>query len=201
MKKIAQISLFFLVMLALFFFNKIYFSKNNKTITKSDLPENQLTQETENNLIKNLKYEVMLNQDNQYIITADSSELINFKIENQNDIDIQEAEMVKMHKVKAIIIDQNKIPLIIVSDNAEYNNFNHNTKFRNNVSIKYLNNKIYSDKLDLNIENNMVNIFENVRYIGAHGTITSDNIKINLISKKIDIYMDSEINNVEVNKK
>ena len=105
-----------------------------------------------------------------------------------------------MQKVTALILDSNKIPLIINSDFAEYNNFNYNTEFRNNVLIEYMNNKIYSDKLDLNIEDNIVKIFENVRYIGAQGTVKSDNIKINLITKKIDVYMDNEKNKVEVNK-
>lgn len=190
MKKIAQISLFCFVILALFIFNKKYFLTNNNDAIEPKITENQLVKKTENNLIKNLKYEIKLDQDSQYIITSELSELI-----NSND-----AEIVEMQMVTAIIIDKNKIPLIIKSDNAEYNNFNYNTKFRDNVLIEYMNNKIYSDKLDLNIENNIAEIFENVRYIGTHGTISSDNIKINLITKKIDVYMNNKINKVEVNK-
>ena len=190
MKKIAQLSLLGFVILALFLFNKVYFSKNDKNITASKITKKQSVEKNENNLIKNLKYEVNLDQDNQYIITSELSELTYV-----NDI-----EIVKMQKVTALILDSNKIPLIINSDFAEYNNFNYNTEFRNNVLIEYMNNKIYSDKLDLNIEDNIVKIFKNVRYIGAEGTIKSDNIKINLITKKIDVYMDNEKNKVEVNK-
>ncbi len=190
MKKIAQLSLLGFVILALFIFNKIYFSKNDKNITKSEITKNQLVEKTENNLIKNLKYEVNLDQDNQYIITSELSELTYL-----NDI-----EIVKMQKVTALILDQNKIPLIINSDFAEYNNSNYNTEFRDNVLIEYMSNKIFSDKLDLNIENNIVKIFGNVRYMSTNGTIKSDNIKINLITKKIDVYMDNKKNKVEVNK-
>ena len=190
MKKIAQLSLLGFVILALLIFNKIYFSKNDKNITKSKITKNQLVEKTENNLIKNLKYEVNLDQDNQYIITSELSELTYL-----NDI-----EIVKMQKVTALILDQNKIPLIINSDFAQYNNSNYNTEFRDNVLIEYMSNKIFSDKLDLNIENNIVKIFGNVRYISTNGTIKSDNIKINLITKKIDVYMDNEKNKVEVNK-
>jgi len=190
MKKIAQLSLLGFVILALFLFNKVYFSKNDKNITEPKITKKQSVEKNENNLIKNLKYEVNLDQDNQYIITSELSEL-NYV----NDI-----EVVKMQKVTALILDSNKIPLIINSDFAEYNNFNYNTEFRNNVLIEYMNNKIYSDKLDLNIEDNIIKIFENVRYIGAQGTVKSDNIKINLITKKIDVYMDNEKNKVEVNK-
>ncbi len=190
MKRIVQFSLFFIVILTLFFFNKLYLSKNNKIIVKSDNLNDQIISKTENNLIKNLKYEVNLDQNKQYIITSDLSELI-----NSNN-----SEIIKMQKVKALIIDQNRIPLIIKSDNADYNNDNYSTKFRNNVSIEYMNNKIFSDKADLDFENNIAKIFENVRYEGSQGSILSDNIKINLITKKIDIYMDNENDKVQLNK-
>ena len=36
-----------------------------------------------------------------------------------------------------------------------------------NVKIKYLNNIIFSDKLDLIFENNIVTIYENVKYNGS----------------------------------
>ena len=178
------------MILTLFFFNKLYLSKNNKIIVKSDNLNDQIISKTENNLIKNLKYEVNLDQNKQYIITSDLSELI-----NSNN-----SEIIKMQKVKALIIDQNRIPLIIKSDNADYNNDNYSTKFRNNVSIEYMNNKIFSDKADLDFENNIAKIFENVRYEGSQGSILSDNIKINLITKKIDIYMDNENDKVQLNK-
>ena len=61
MKRIVQFSLFFIVILTLFFFNKLYLSKNNKIIVKSDNLNDQIISKTENNLIKNLKYEVNLN--------------------------------------------------------------------------------------------------------------------------------------------
>tara|TARA_Y100001958_G_C21086815_1_gene441288 strand:- start:3 stop:578 length:576 start_codon:yes stop_codon:yes gene_type:complete len=190
MKKIVQLTLFFSVVLALIIFNKQYFSEDNKNTVEPLISDNQLEQVSENNLIKNLKYEINLDQEKNYIITSELSEIINFN----ND------EIVKMKTVNAIIIDEKKIPLIIKSDNAEYNNFNFNTKFRSNVSIEYMNNRIFSDKLDLDIKNNIAKIYENVRYIGNNGTITSDNIKVNLNTKKIDIYMNNEVDEVKVKK-
>ena len=190
MKKITQLILFIFVIFALFLFNKIYLSKDDKIITQLVVPDDQLAQQSKNNLIKNLKYVVNLDQNNQYIITSDLSELIN---DNNN-------EFVKMQNVKAIIIDKNKESFIIKSDIADYNNSNYSTKFRNNVSIEYMNNRIFSDKLDLNFENNEAKIFDNVKYEGLYGTITSDNILINLISKKVDLYMNNENDKVKLNK-
>ena len=188
MKRIIQLALFFIVIITLIFFQKTYFEKNEKIVINSEIPNDQLTKQTENSLIKNLKYEVTLDQNNKYIITSDLSEL--------NYID--NAELVKMQTVTAIFLDKNNVPLIIKSDNAVYNNSNYNTNFSNNVQIEYMNNKIFAEKLNLNLQNNMVKIFENVRYIGVQGTVKSDNIKINLITKKVDIYMDDESDNVEL---
>ena len=190
MNRIAQLTLLGVVIFTVFFFDRIYLSKTKKNVVVPEVFNDQLNIKTKNNLIKNLKYEVNLDQNQQYIITSDLSELI-----NSNDF-----EVFKMQTVKALILDKNKIPLIITSDNADYNNINYNTKFRNNVSIKYLNNKIYSDKAELDFKNNVAKIFENVRYVGSQGTVISDNIEIDLITKEIDIFMNNENDNVELNK-
>jgi|TARA_B110000444_G_C18842484_1_gene599774 hypothetical protein len=190
MNRIAQLTLLGVVIFTVFFFDRIYLSKTKKNVVVPEVFNDQLNIKTKNNLIKNLKYEVNLDQNQQYIITSDLSELI-----NSNDF-----EVFKMQTVKALILDKNKIPLIITSDNADYNNINYNTKFRNNVSIEYLNNKIYSDKAELDFKNNVAKIFENVRYVGSQGTVISDNIEIDLITKEIDIFMNNENDNVELNK-
>ena len=192
MKRIIQFTLLCSVILALIIFNDKYFSKSDNSSTKKVLakPENQLKKVSENNLIKNLKYEINLDQKKNYIITSELSEIIDF---NNNEIVI-------MKIVNAIITDEKKIPLLIRSDNAEYNNFNYHTKFRDNVSIEYMNNKIFSDKLDLDIKNSIAKIYENVRYVGNNGTITSDNIRVDLKTKKIDIYMNNEKDDVKIEK-
>ena len=106
-----------------------------------------------------------------------------------------------MQNVVAIFLDQTNIPLIVTSDQAIYNNSNHNTKFNSNVRIEYLNNFILSDNMDLDFKNNLITINENVEYNGIQGTIKADNVKIDLITKKIEIYMDDINDNVEITTK
>ena len=106
-----------------------------------------------------------------------------------------------MQNVTAIFIDQSNIPIIVTSDHAIYNNSNYNTKFYDNVRIEYLNNFILSDNMDLDFNNNLITINENVEYNGIQGTIIADNIKIDLITKKIEIYMDDINDNVEITTK
>ena len=188
MKKAIQLILFsFLVIISIIFY-KIYFKENEKIKVDINVQEEKLNTNSENNLIQNLKYEVKLDEDNQYIITSDLSE-INY----ENNV-----EIVKMQKVVAIFIDKTNIPLIVVSDQAIYNNLNYNTKFNQNVRIEYLDNVILSDYMDLNFKDNLITINENVKYSGIQGTIIADNIKIDLITKKIEIYMDDTNDNVEI---
>ena len=179
MKKVIQLVLFLLLITILIIFYKIYFSENNSSEMKVVTPKDQQIINIENNLIKNLKYEVKLDNQNQYIITSDLSEIV-----------YEEGmEVVKMQKVTALLIDQNNIPLIVTSELATYNNSNYNTKFSENVRIEYLNNLISSDKMNFDFDKNLILIQQNVKYEGIQGKITTDNIKIDLITKKIEIYM------------
>ena len=166
-------------------------SENTKSKIEVDTPEEEQAANPENNLIKNLKYEVKLNKNNQYAITSDLSEITYEDGE----------EVVKMQKVTAILLNQKNIPLIITSELATYNNFNYNTKFNQNVRVEYLNNIILSDKLEFDYNNNLITIYENVEYDGIQGNIIADNIKIDLFTKKIEIYMSNINNNVEVTTK
>ena len=191
MKKVIKLILFLLLIIISTIFYKIYLSENTKSKIEVDTPEEEQAANPENNLIKNLKYEVKLNKNNQYVITSDLSEITYEDGE----------EVVKMQKVTAILLNQKNIPLIITSELATYNNFNYNTKFNQNVRVEYLNNIILSDKLEFDYNNNLITIYENVEYDGIQGNIIADNIKIDLLTKKIEIYMSNTNDNVEVTAK
>ena len=191
MKKVIKLILFLLLIIISIIFYKIYLSENTKSKIEVDTPEEEQAANPENNLIKNLKYEVKLNNNNQYVITSDLSE-ITYKNGN---------EVVKMQKVIALLLNKKNIPLTITSELAIYNNFNYNTKFSQNVRVEYLNNIILSDKLEFDYNNSLITIYENVEYDGIQGNIIADNIKIDLLTKKIEIYMSNTNDNVEVTAK
>ena len=188
MKKILQLSLFSILILISYFFY-IYFLKTNEETNIIKREKNTTTISTsQNNLIKNLEYQVKFDNNTQYIITADLSEIV---YENNTEI-------VKMQKVTAQFIDQNNLPLIIKSDYANYNNSNYDTKFYNNVSINYDDNSINSKNLDLNFSENIAKIYNNVVYEGLNSLAKTDNIKIDLITKKVNIFMNDEKKKVEL---
>lgn len=188
MKRIIQLVLILILISISFIVYMIYFSDKKEIQKTTNISKERTSEQGKNNLIKNLKYEVRFDQDNQYKITAELSE-----ITYDNNV-----ELVTMQKVIAIFIDKNNIPTIITSDKAIYNNFNYNTNFRENIRIEYLDNIILADKMDLDFSKDIINIYENITYKGKQGTMKTDNIKIDLITKKIDIYMNNKKDNVEI---
>ena len=175
MKKLIQLFIFLILIIVSFsfYFN---FLKTNKTsdLKEIEIKKNSSLLESDNNLIKNLEYNVTFDNNTKYTISAELSEL-----KYEDDI-----EIVEMQFVTAIFNDKDGIPLIITSKNASYNNLNYNTSFSNNVKVIYLTNVLLSEKLDINFNKNIIKIYENVVYEGLQGTVKADNVKLNLMSKK-----------------
>ena len=111
---------------------------------------------------------------------------------------IGDIETVFMSNVTAEIIDTNNNKIIIVSDDAVFNTVTYNTTFKNNISINYLQNMITSDKIDFNFKKNIIIISENIIYKNLNTFIKTDNIKINLITKKIKMYMNDPEDKIEL---
>ena len=185
MKKLFQLFLFLVLVLISFIFYSFYFTKSNLDKTNNK-KENQSLIENENNLIKNLKYNVKFDNNSQYFITAELSELTY----------VDDIEIVKMQVVTAKFIDENDIPLIIRSKEAIYNNNSYDTKFSRDITINYMENVISSDNLYLNFTNNIVTIYNNVVYEGLQGLLRADNVVIDLVTKNIEIFMNNSKNKV-----
>ena len=189
MKKLIQLLLFLLMPLMGFLFYINYFEsgkkiKENKlNDIKNELPSN----ESDGNLIKNLKYNVNFDNNTQYIIMSDFSEIT---YENNTEI-------VKMSNVTATFVDKNGIPLVITSDSAIYNGSNYNTNFDKNVRVNYIDNVILSDNLDLKFNENIIKIYNNVVYEGIQGIIKSDNVIFDLITKNMKVFMKNSKDKVE----
>ena len=197
MKSFFQLLLIAIMIVIAFFFYKKYFleeeiSKNTNT-EQNILPiknneEKEENDEKNNNFIKKLKYKVQLSEDGEYEINAKSSEISY----------LNNAEIVLMNQVTAIFIDNKKRKIIVKSDSAKFNTTTYDTNFQGNIEIKYFKNIIKSQKLDFKYVDNDIIIYENVVYNGNYGSIEADNIKINLQSKNINIYMDNPENKVRI---
>ena len=167
---------------------KYFLNPKVKTNEVSQVDENQIVDEIQNNLVKNLNYDVKFNNKSRYNITAELSELT-----YENGV-----EIVLMQKVKALVVDKNGTELKITSDYAIFNNATYDTDFSEFVNIKYLDHLINSNKLNLDFANNIAKISENLVYEGSQGVLTADNMIINLITKNVEIFMNSPKKNVEI---
>ena len=110
MKKLIQLLLLSLIIFISILFYKIYFSnQNDKKIIENKKEEPTL--ENKSNLIKNLEYNVTLDDNSQYVITADESELIY----------VNNIELVSMNNVIATFFGKDGSILTITSDKAIFN--------------------------------------------------------------------------------
>jgi hypothetical protein len=183
-KKIAQFLILFTTILLIIFFFKFYLTiedKNSieKKTNKNNQDVNDQVIDSDNSIIKGLKYEINLNKNNKYSITS-----------NFNKIKyINNEEVVDMKEVTAVYVDKNNLPITITSDEAIYNNSTFNTIFKKNVKIDYQSNIITSNIINLDFKRDEINISENVKYFNEYGLMIADEIKIDLISKELFVYM------------
>ena len=208
MKLLFQIILMSLLVIISFIFYNKYFNEtkiveinnneetkiqDNKNEDSNKIDENKLSNKENNrnkeNLIKNLKYSVELVDSGKYEISSNLSQLVIL----ENGI-----EVIYMKDVSAIFTDKNNKKVFINSNNAEFNSENYDTLFSGNIRIKYEDNLITSEKLHFNFIENNILVYENVIYKGLNGKMQTDNIKINLLSKNIEIFMNEKSKNVKI---
>ena len=75
-----------------------------------------------------------------------------------------------------------------------------NTKFFNNVKIKYSSNIITSDNLDLIFNKNIANMYNNV-FKNDTSNAKADLINLNFLTGNINIKMYEENKKIKINKK
>ena len=189
MKVFLQTFLFLILIIIGFFFYQTYFMKNEsveKIVIENNIKKNDITEKK--NIITNLQYNVKLGNNGNYEIKSTSSKII-----YENGF-----EIVFMEDVIATFTDNQNRKVIITSDKASFNSSTYDTKFRDNIKILYENHKITSDKINFDFKQNNILIFQNVIYTGLKEEINTDNIKINLITKDVQFYMDSKKDNVKI---
>ena len=204
MKIFFQVSLLCIIFVISFLFYNSYFlenksiakKKNNSEDNKintlevinNNQPLNSDENEIKNNQIKNLLYKVDYAESGKYEIKAKLSKL-NY---------VGGVEEVSMSDVSAFIVDKNANRIDIKSDTALLNSATYNTSFSGAVNIKYLDNIITSNKLDFNFEENFILISENILYKNINTKIKADNVKINLLTKEIQVFMNNSQDKIEL---
>jgi len=196
-KKVSQYSLLILLFVVSFLFYYKYFSNDDKkvelnkseNIVKNKNPE--VNQNDENkNIIENLKYVSEDLLGNTYTVIAQSATVKEDKISE-----------VQLFEVNAEISRQDQEVIYIYSKTANYNKTNNNTVFKKGVNVKYADQIIDSETLNLNFEDNLIEILDNVNYVNKNTKIIADKVEIDLLYKKLKISMINKNNKVSISSK
>ena len=193
-KKTFQYGLLILLILASFLFYYKYFKEDVKIIKKDELGNTENKKEAEiysksenKNIIENLKYVSEDLLGNTYVVTAKSATLKEDKLNE-----------VQLFEVNAQIARENQEIIYIFSKTANYNKVNNNTVFKKKVNVKYGNQIIDSEILNLNFKDNLIEILENVYYVDENTKIKADKVEIDLLDKKLKISMINKQDKVNI---
>ena len=173
-----QIFLSILVLIILVFVYQKYFKTEleKDAIINENSPKNNEKNNQENNLI-NITYDSIDREGRKYIITAETG---NFK-ENEPDL-------IYMTNVNAKIILLDGSIIYINSLKAEYNSSSYDTKFNQNVELKFLEHAIFSQNLNIFFQKNLIEAFDDLTYKNSDIIMLADKIEIDLLTKKSKIY-------------
>ena len=195
-KNIIQLILIsLLIILSILFYQKYIFSNiTNKKVLEKKIYDGKINEKSileENkesaNIIENLRYTSNDLFGNTYIINAQSAQVEEDKI-----------DQVKLFEVMAKIIQKNDEIIFINSNFADYNRINNNTLFKKNVNVKYGDQSINSDTINLNFSKNIIKIEDNVYYKNNNAKLYADKIEIDIKTKKLKIFMDKPNDKVEI---
>ena len=176
--------IFIFLIISLFIFFKYF--KDTSSEGSIDKNFTQTTTAGES-LIEELKYLSTDKEGNEYRIEA-----------KKGNIDKNNPDIIFLENVRATILFQNSEKISIKSNYAKYNAKNFDTLFNDSVSVDYGEHILKSNFLDLSFENNLVSIYDNVRYLSGISSLRADKAEIDILNKKTKIFMEDSNKKVQI---
>ena len=172
----------FLIFLALFissiFYFKYFHKKNISKIVNEGEKKIDKDDITIGNTVKDILYESIDSEDNNYVINSDFG---TFSDKNQEEI--------LMTNVTATIIFKTGNQVNLKSKKAKYNTVNSNTNFFDNVYLKFLNHSINSDNIDVLFTDSKLEAYNNLVYRNSDINLVADKVELDLLTKDSKIFM------------
>ena len=177
------IFIFFIISLFLFFkyFKKSSFESNLKANNTQSINSGESS-------IEDLKYLSTDKEGNEYKIEA-----------KKGNIDKNNPDIIYLENVEAIVLMQNSELISIKSNYAKYNTKSYDTLFNDSVSVDYGEHYLKSEFLDLSFENNLVSIYDNVRYLSGISSLKADKAEIDILNKNTKIFMEDPDKKIQIN--
>ena len=199
-KTLTQVGLFLVLVFVLLitFYKYFYVQENNEEsrikITSPNLNKTIEIKKRDQKVqsdseISNLSYKKFDIQKNLYLINAKKGKINN-----------KDPNIIFMEDVEASITYLNNEKLIILSKNAIFDKKNFQTKFFNKVKLIYQDKILLSDNLEFLFDKNIAIFKDNVRYQDLNTKMFSDKIKINLLTRDIEILSKNENEKIKIEK-
>ena len=173
--------------------------EDNETIDKNDLSisSNEVSKKVNDDKKikeekqKNEKFENLTKQI-QYITSHSNGDV--FKIlADTGKTNLKNSNLLDLENVKGSIISSERSNIYISSKFAEYNYSDQNSKFYYDVVIKYNDQIIKCDNLDLKMSDNIAIAYNNVIFQNRDSLMKAEKITMNILTKDISINSDKEI--------
>ena len=202
LKTIVQIFIIILIITILFSFINIFFKENTieqvyineEKITDTQLTKRNTSGDVANSalreVIENLEYKSVDQSGNKYLINAKLGEI---NLENKN--------IMLLNEVSGEIILVNKSPIYIYSKYAEYDTINFDTKFYDQVIVKFEKNQITGNNLDLFFKDNHAYMYNNIYFLNDFSDLKADKITFDLLNGDVNVNMFDNSNNIKILKK
>ena len=170
---------FFLIFIIFFliFYLKFIYSNNQKSdneLNTTEIEENY----TKSNNILDVVYKSTDAAGNEYTVVA-----------KKGEVDIENANVIFLTDVSAIIQLNNNNKILINSNYGKYNSINFDTIFSRNVTIEYLDNYIKAGYLEFSLVNNIMIISKNVIYNNRENILHADVMEMKIDTKDAKIFM------------
>ena len=149
--------------------------------------EQNLTKKELKNVVKDVEYISVDQKGNKFYLLASSGK----SNEKNNDI-------LDLTNVRGKITSDTRDTIYIVSDFAQYNSLNLNSKFYENVIIDYQDKKITCVNFDINMETNKAIAYNNVIITDPKSIMKAGIVEFDLKTKDININPQNTMTDVEV---
>ncbi len=156
-------------------------------INKTDDPKNKVSSEEVKNLVKDIEYSSIDERGNKFYLLA-----------NSGKSNISNADILDLINVRGKIISDNRDTIYIVSDFAQFNSVNSNSKFYDNVIINYQEKQITCDNFDINMETSKAIAYNKVIITDTKSKMKAGLVEFDLKTKDININPDTSKTKIKV---
>ena len=154
---------------------------------KKNKQNNEVNLEEIKNLVKDVEYRSIDQKGNNFYLLANSGK------SNINDNDILD-----LVNVRGEITSDYRDTIYIVSDFAQFNSVNSNSKFYDNVVINYQDKEITCVNFDINMETNKALAYNNVIITDPKSIMKAGLVEFDLKTKNININPESTTTDIQV---